>query len=89
MLMHLLVIAKHKFNLAEAITTMILAHMTASTEKMNFGCTWSSLAGYYINGHLDVITTYRSMTPSGPKSAAALTQIPPIAVVAKHAATFA
>ena len=33
--------------------------------------------------------TYRSITPSGPKSAAALTQIPPIAVVAKHAATFA
>lgn len=33
--------------------------------------------------------TYRSITPSGPKSAAALTQIPPMAVVAKHAATFA
>ena len=32
--------------------------------------------------------TYRSITPSGPKSAAALTQIPPIAVVAKHAVTF-
>ena len=33
--------------------------------------------------------TYRSITPSGPKSAAALIQIPPIAVVAKHTATFA
>ena len=37
----------------------------------------------------EIMITYLSITPSGPKSAAALIQIPPMAVVAKHAATFA
>lgn len=69
-------------------------YTTASTANMTAGLTCSKLMAIgrcthqWLFGEIRCINTYRSRTPSDPKSAAALTQIPPIAVVARQAATF-
>ena len=65
------------------------AYTTSSIANRKLGLTCSRLrAVSQIRDEVSLGKNYRSNTPSGPKSAAALTQMPPKAAVARHAATF-